>query len=161
MKSYIFIEGCALKYALIIIMACLGMSGGSVSAKNLIERESSIEDKPLTEIDDDLAYALEDVCDQPEFTGGTEAMYQWIGTNFQYPPSAAYEGSQTRIILKFVVTKTGDIDNVTVQHDNPALRKEAIRVVNAMPKWTPGRNCDGEPVNVVFILPIQFKLNCE
>ncbi len=159
----------AMRCFMIIIMACTVMSVNPISAKHVNKNEVTAEAKqveacepeytPQTSGEDDAVISLEDVCYPPEFPGGTEAMYQWIGTNFQYPPSAADEGFRTRIVLKFVVTSTGDIDNITVHHPNPALRKEAIRVVNAMPKWTPGRNCDGEPVNVAFVLPIQFKLN--
>lgn len=156
---------------MIIIMACIVMSVNPISAKHVNKSEVTAEarqveafepeDTPQTSGDDDAVISLEDVCYPPEFPGGTEAMYQWIGINFQYPPSAADEGFRTRIVLKFVVTRTGDVDNVTVHHPDPALRKEAIRVVNAMPKWTPGRNCDEEPVNVAFILPIQFRISPE
>lgn len=140
------------------MVACLLIPVESLSAND--ERDISPEETLLTEADDDSVYALEDVCYPPQFPGGTEAMYQWIGTNFQYPPSATDEGTLLRIVLEFVVTKDGDIDKIKVmQCKNPSLEKEAFRMMNDMPKWTPGRNCNGEPVNVAFVLPIQFKLN--
>ncbi len=61
--------------------------------------------------------------------------------------------------MEFVVSKTGAIENVkVVRGRHPALDKEALRVVKAMPKWNPGRN-NGQPVKVTYILPVQFKLN--
>lgn len=155
-KNFISVRNNLFTNALILIVACLLIPVVSLPAKDVRVRDVPPEGNLLTEADDDLIYALDSVCYPPEFPGGKEAMYQWIATNFQYPPSAADEYFRTRIVLKFVVTRTGDLNNITVHHPDPALRKEAIRVVNAMPKWIPGRNCDGKPVNVAFILPMQF-----
>jgi periplasmic protein TonB len=62
------------------------------------------------------------------------------------------------VYIRFVVTKTGDVDNVTIARAvDPLLDQEALRVVKSIPKWTPGKN-NGNPVKVWFIIPVKFKL---
>lgn len=95
---------------------------------------------------------------KPEFTGGEAAMYKWLGDNIVYPSAAAEEGIQGKVIVQFVVGKDGSIGQVkVVRGRHPALDKEAVRVVKAMPKWVPGRN-NGQPVKVTYTLPVTFKL---
>jgi len=95
---------------------------------------------------------------KPEFAGGEAAMYKWLGDNIVYPPVAAEEGVQGRVVVEFVVGKDGSITNVrVVRPRHPALDKEAVRVIKAMPKWVPGRN-NGQPVKVTYTLPVTFKL---
>ena len=94
----------------------------------------------------------------PEFNGGEAAMYKWLSDNIVYPSAASEEGVQGRVVVEFVVGKDGSITNVrVVRPRHPALDKEAVRVVKAMPKWIPGRN-NGQPVKVTYTLPVTFKL---
>ncbi|MDE6369463.1 MAG: energy transducer TonB [Muribaculaceae bacterium] len=114
-----------------------------------------VEEKPVVE---DEVYNIAMVEQQPEFPGGAQAMYKWLGDHINYPPVAAEEGVQGKVIVEFVVSKTGSIENVRVLRGrHPALDKEAIRVVKAMPKWNPGRN-NGNAVKVTYTLPVTFKL---
>ena len=95
---------------------------------------------------------------KPEFPGGEAAMYKWLSDNIVYPSAASEEGVQGRVVVEFVVGKDGSISNVkVVRQRHPALDKEALRVVKAMPKWLPGRN-NGQPVKVTYTLPVTFKL---
>ncbi|MDE6134414.1 MAG: energy transducer TonB, partial [Muribaculaceae bacterium] len=95
---------------------------------------------------------------QPEFPGGVSAMYAWLSSNIVYPSVASEEGVQGRVVVEFVVGKDGSITNVrVVRPRHPALDKEAVRVIKAMPKWIPGRN-NGQPVKVTYTLPVTFKL---
>lgn len=95
---------------------------------------------------------------KPEFPGGEAAMYKWLSENIVYPSAASEEGVQGRVVVEFVVGKDGSITNVRVLRPrHPALDKEAVRVVKAMPKWIPGRN-NGQPVKVTYTLPVTFKL---
>lgn len=95
---------------------------------------------------------------KPEFPGGEAAMYKWLGENIVYPAAASEEGVQGRVVVEFVVGKDGSITNVrVVRPRHPALDKEALRVVKAMPKWVPGRN-NGQPVKVTYTLPVTFRL---
>lgn len=114
-----------------------------------------VEEKPIV---DDQVYNMAMVEQQPEFPGGQQAMYKWLGDHINYPPVAAEEGVQGKVIVEFVVSKTGAVENVRVLRGrHPALDKEAIRVVKAMPNWNPGRN-NGNPVKVTYTLPVTFKL---
>ncbi len=113
------------------------------------------EEKPVEE---DKTYNMAMVEQQPEFPGGTTALYKWLNDHINYPTIAAEEGVQGRVIVEFVVSKTGAIENVHVLRTrHPALDKEAVRVVKAMPKWNPGRN-NGQAVKVTYTLPVTFKL---
>lgn len=95
---------------------------------------------------------------KPEFPGGESAMYKWLSDNIVYPSVASEEGAQGRVVVEFVVGKDGSISNVRiVRPRHPALDKEALRVVKAMPKWMPGRN-NGQPVKVTYTLPVTFRL---
>ena len=95
---------------------------------------------------------------KPEFVGGEAAMYKWLSDHINYPAAAAEDGVQGRVVVEFEVSKTGTIEKVRViRGRHPALDKEALRVVKAMPKWNPGRN-NGQPVKVTYTLPVTFKL---
>ncbi len=114
-----------------------------------------VEEKPVVE---DEVYNIAMVEQQPEFPGGAQAMYKWLSDHINYPPVAAEEGVQGKVIVEFVVSKTGAIENAKVLRGrHPALDKEALRVVKAMPKWNPGRN-NGNAVKVTYTLPVTFKL---
>lgn len=102
------------------------------------------------------------VVDQaPEFPGGTSALMQFLGTNMKYPAEAAKAGIGGRVIVQFVITKDGTIQNPTVVRSaDPMLDAEALRVVSSMPKWTPGK-LKGANVNVRYTLPIAFRPKVE
>lgn len=96
--------------------------------------------------------------EQPSFPGGQGALMQWLSDNIKYPVIAAENGIQGRVIVQFVVSKTGSISDVRVVRGvDPSLDKEAVRVVSNMPNWTPGRQ-NGTTVNVRFTLPVTFRL---
>ncbi|MCH5221857.1 MAG: energy transducer TonB [Muribaculaceae bacterium] len=110
---------------------------------------------PVVE-DEPLSIAM--VEQKPEFPGGEAELYKWLSNNISYPAAASEEGVQGRVVVEFVVGKDGSISNVrVVRPRHPALDKEALRVVKAMPKWMPGRN-NGQPVKVTYTLPVTFKL---
>ncbi|MBO4943002.1 MAG: energy transducer TonB [Muribaculaceae bacterium] len=112
---------------------------------------------PVVEEEQPLNIAM--VEQKPEFNGGEAAMYKWLSDNIVFPTIAAEEGVQGRVVVEFVVGKDGSISNVrVVRPRHPALDKEAVRVVKAMPAWIPGRN-NGQPVKVTYTLPVNFKLN--
>jgi periplasmic protein TonB len=96
---------------------------------------------------------------QPEFEGGYEAMMAFIRKNMRYPASARRMGIDGTVYVSFVVGKDGAINDVKVLRGISAdCDKEAVRVVQAMPPWKPGKQ-NGKPVFVRFNLPIKFKLN--
>ena len=95
----------------------------------------------------------------PEYPGGRAAMMKYIGKMMKYPTIAMENGIEGKVILRFVVLPTGEIGNVEVLRSlAPTCDKEAVRVVQGMPKWIPGKQ-NGTAVSVYFTLPIAFKLN--
>ncbi|EFL46768.1 TonB-dependent receptor [Prevotella disiens FB035-09AN] len=93
---------------------------------------------------------------QPAFKGNVTA---WLSSHIVYPQVAQDNNIQGKVIVKFVVGRDGSVSQATVARGvDPALDREALRVVNSMPNWTPGM-MNGTPVNVWFQLPITFKLN--
>lgn len=96
--------------------------------------------------------------ENPSFPGGQAALMKWLNENIKYPVIAAENGIEGRVIVQFVVSKTGSISDVRVVRGvDPSLDKEAVRVVSNMPNWTPGRQ-NGTTVNVRFTLPVTFRL---
>lgn len=94
----------------------------------------------------------------PEFPGGSVALFKWINNAIKYPIVAQENGIQGRVSCAFVVNRDGSIvDAEVIRGVDPALDKEALRVINSMPKWTPGKQ-RGKPVRVKFTLPVTFRL---
>ena len=85
-------------------------------------------------------------------------MQDFIKKNLQYPKECVEKRLQGRVIIAVVVERNGTLTNIrVVKSVNPALDKEALRIVNLMPKWIPGRQCD-KTVRVKYIIPITFQL---
>jgi protein TonB len=118
-----------------------------VDIADLQEHQVIIEEKPLVTAEQ-----------MPEFPGGEEELIRFISNNLRYPTVAQELGIEGRVIIRFVVSRTGEVDRVEVIRSlDPSCDKEAIRVVKMMPKWIPGKQ-NGRPVPVYFTLPIVFKL---
>lgn len=96
--------------------------------------------------------------EQPEFPGGNAAMMKFLGDNIKYPVIAQENGIQGRVITNFVVERDGSITDVQVVRGvDPSLDKEAVRVIQSMPRWKPGQQ-RGSAVRVRFTLPVVFRL---
>lgn len=118
----------------------------------------------------------------PEFPGGAKALMEYISYNVRYPKEAQESGEQGRVIVGFIVEKDGTISNARVVRSNRfvlaqvqkdggivtkvetaeesarhELETEALRVINAMPKWTPGKQ-NGNAVRVKYNIPVTFRL---
>lgn len=94
----------------------------------------------------------------PQFPGGEAALMQYIQKNLKYPPVAMENNIQGRVVVQFVVTKSGKIGEVKIARGkDPDLDKEAVRVVKSLPDFIPGK-MNGQAVNVWYTLPITFKL---
>ena len=100
-----------------------------------------------------------EVCEQmPTFPGGDAAMMKYLSENVKYPALAIKAQEQGRVVVSFTVEKDGAISDVKVARSvTPSLDAEAVRVVKAMPKWTPGKQ-DGQLVRVRYNVPVSFKL---
>ena len=107
--------------------------------------------------EEEIFYIVEDM---PTFNGGDPALEfrKYIAANLDYPEIAAENGISGRVIVQFAVNAQGRlVDAVVVRSVDPALDREAVRVVMASPAWTPGRQ-RGKAVKVLFTFPINFVL---
>ena len=94
----------------------------------------------------------------PMFPGGDAALMGYLRDNMHYPTVAAENGVQGRVVVGFVVERDGSITDVNVLRSvDPSLDREAMRVVKAMPKWTPGKQ-NGSAVRVKYQVPVTFRL---
>lgn len=94
----------------------------------------------------------------PKFPGGDDARTEFINKNITYPEKAKKEGIQGTVYITFVVQPDGSITHAKVLRGvGGGLDEIALEVVKKMPKWEPGI-VKGEPVSVLFNMPIKFKL---
>ena len=113
------------------------------------------EEAPEEEVDEVFTI----VEDQPAFPGGNAAFYKFVASNMTYPAQARRMGIEGRVFVQFVVDKDGSVTEVkAVKGIGAGCDREAERVLNSSPKWTPGKQ-RGRSVKVRMVLPIIFKLN--
>ena len=106
----------------------------------------------------DDAQVFEVVEQMPEFPGGSAELMDYLMNNLKYPKDAEESKTEGRVIVTFVVDKEGRIvEPKVVKGVSPSLDAEALRVVQSMPQWTPGRQ-HGEAVRVLYTVPINFQL---
>ena len=114
------------------------------------------------EVKDDLkgTPVFEVVEQMPEYPdGGMAGLMEYFKKNMRYPEAAKEAGMQGRVTVQFVVNKDGSISGAKVLRSvEPDFDAEAIRLVNAMPKWKPGMQ-DGKPVAVKYTVPVKFMLD--
>ena len=111
------------------------------------------------EVIEEEAIPFQLVEQKPGFMGGdANAFSKWVNERLQYPEIAKENGIQGRVLLQFVVGADGKVSNVKVVRGvDPALDKEAVRVVQSSPKWTPGKQRD-RAVKVTYTFPVLFQL---
>jgi TonB family protein len=96
--------------------------------------------------------------EQPEFPGGNQEMFKFLGKKIKYPTKAANNNVQGKVFLQFIVTEDGDVRDIKVLKGIGAgCDEEAARVLALFPKWKPGRQ-NGKAVNVQYTLPVNFQL---
>lgn len=119
----------------------------------IIDYNDEIKASQITE--DTIVYEKVDVA--ASFPEGMAALMTWLSYNIHYPASALENNIKGKVVVNFIVEKDGTISNAKIAKSlNADLDKEAIRVVNKMPKWNPGIN-KGVPVRSYFTLPINFR----
>lgn len=107
---------------------------------------------------EDSEEIFSEVEESAEFPGGIPELMKYLGSNIRYPKIAAENGIQGRVFVSFIVEHNGKISQVTIERGvDPSLDKEAVRVVESMPAWNPGK-MRGNPVRTRCTLPIAFKL---
>jgi periplasmic protein TonB len=96
--------------------------------------------------------------EMPQFPGGDGELLKYIGEHTQYPDIAKENNIQGRVIVRFCVTAKGGVSQVSILKGvDPELDAEAIRVVNTLPPFRPGKQ-GGKPVPVWYMVPITFTL---
>ena len=106
----------------------------------------------------DSAQVFDVVEQMPEFPGGSAELLDYLMENLKYPKDAEESKTEGRVIVTFVVDEEGRIVEPQVAKGvSPSLDAEALRVVQSMPQWTPGRQ-HGEAVRVRYTVPINFQL---
>lgn len=113
---------------------------------------------PKEEEEEEAAQVFFIVEDMPEFPGGEMALRSFIANSIKYPVIAQENGIQGKVYVTFVVGRDGKVTNATIARGvDPSIDKEALRVVNTLPAWKPGKQ-RGKPVNVSYTVPINFVL---
>ena len=131
---------------------------GSTNKNIFIEHRVEIKVEPEPVAEPKTEEIFKSVEQMPQFPGGEAALMKFLSSHINYPPMAAENNVQGKVIVQFVVDKTGKVGEVkVVRNVDKDLDNEAIRVCKALPKFTPGRQ-NGRPVSVWYTLPIQFKL---
>lgn len=137
----------------LILVVCLVMASLTVSASG----NGSVGDgRGATSNYDEVFVSVEKM---PLFPGGEAALMTYIRDNITYPSTAADKNIQGKVVVQFVVDTAGQVGDVRVLRSVDAdLDREAVRVVQTLPKFIPGTRL-GKPVNVWYTLPVNFKLN--
>ena len=133
-------------------------SVGSTDLDNIHEHISDVVvevKKPVVDKREEVFTSVEQM---PQFPGGDEALMKFLSSHINYPPMAAENNVQGKVILQFVVGKDGRVGEVKIARSvDKDLDKEAMRVVKSLPKFIPGRQ-NGQAVPVWYTLPVSFKL---
>jgi TonB family protein len=130
-----------------VVVANTKENGAKFTATVVYDKNESTDDPLFTVVEN-----------MPIFPGGDKALMKFLSDNVKYPAQSVKDNVQGRVILQFIVNADGKISDITVVRGiDPLLDAEAIRVVNAMPAWTPGTQ-RGKAVRVKYTLPLNFRL---
>ena len=144
-----------IKYALFAPLAAALLIVSNISCTSTENKKDSTEATESRAVEGEVFQVVEEM---PEFPGGMGECMKFLSKNIKFPAQAAENGIQGRVIIQMVVTKEGDIAEAKVVRGvDPLLDAEALRVINSMPKWKPGRQ-EGKAVNVKYTIPVMFKL---
>lgn len=142
-----------IKYALFIPLAITLLLASNISCIS-VEDQDEIPEVPVSRVVEGEVFQIVD--EMPDFPGGMAECMKFLSRNIKYPPQALEV--QGQVIVQFVVTKEGYVAQPRVVRSvDPFLDAQALRVVNAMPQWKPGRQ-KGKAVNVRYTIPVRFRL---
>ena len=130
-------------------------SGKPTPAEDVPVKMPSTDAQPQPTKADEVFMVVEQ---QPEFKGGNNALYQFLGRNIKYPAAAVRANVEGKVFVQFVVDKNGETSDVTILKGiGFGCDEEAMRVVRLMPNWIPARQ-SGKNVAVQYTLPIAFAI---
>lgn len=144
-----------MKKLLLFILALLPVLGFSqtdtpptVDSVEVAEATEVAEEAPLPDLVETM----------PEYPGGDEELYKFIGKHLKYPKDALEEGIEGKVYVQFMIDKLGRVTNTKVLRGiGFGCDEEALRVIKKMPQWKPATQ-RGKPVPVTYTIPINFKL---
>ena len=140
----------------VVIENELEIEDSEADENTIIDVTPVIETKEEEEVEEKIFF---NIIEEPaEFPGGDKALYRFIHDNVKYPVIAQENGIQGKVYVKFIVNKEGKAVNAEVSRPvDASLDKEALRVINSLPKFKPGRQ-RGKPVQVYYTAVINFQL---
>ncbi len=149
------------KYLLSIPVLLLGLF--VISCQDNLQtgqNQNEIDDNKIVDINlENEDQVFDRVEKMPQYGKGDEDLMSYLAENIKYPASAREDSIEGTVVLQFIVNKDGDvIDPVVVRAVGGGCDDEALRVVESMPRWQPGRDINNNPVDVKFTLPIRFRL---
>lgn len=113
---------------------------------------------PWTEIDPEYEDVFMVVEEEPEFPGGTAALLEYFRNSIEYPQDALRDNIEGRVIVNFIVEEDGSITHPKVLKSiSPSVDAEALRIINLMPKWKPGKQ-NGKTCRVSYSVPVTFRI---
>ncbi|MDB4088585.1 energy transducer TonB [Flavobacteriales bacterium] len=127
--------------------------------KELAEKLNSAQNRNTSTTEPEVPAEIFSIVEvMPEFPGGQAKMLSYISNKVRYPEIAKENNIQGKVYIQFVVNKDGSLsDAKVVRGIGGGCDEEALRAVNSMPNWTPGKQ-RGKPVRTRFILPVRFHL---
>ena len=142
-------------FSALCLLVSISVCAGSKNVKS--DGEATIATSLEADVKPELPVLAPD--SMPEFPGGMSAMMTYLMDNVKYPADAKKDKKEGRVACSFVITKEGKVTDAHVVKSSgtESLDNEALRVVNNMPDWKPGKE-NGEPVNVHYTIPVVFKL---
>lgn len=130
---------------------------GELKRKAKFKNDTLLNDKCFDSKINNADY--EPILEEPRFIGGESALMKFLSDHTIYPKKAQREKIQGKVIVSFLITKTGKIDSMVVlSKPQPLLDEEALYVLSKMPLWIPGKY-DCEKKGIYFTLPFDFKLD--
>lgn len=134
------------------------LQSDSLKYDELVNWNPNEESEIVPTTNDNEVKDIDRVDEKPSFPGGESAMKSYLNSNVNYPVVAQENGVQGRVIVESIIEKDGSMSDVKVIRSvEPSLDREALRVVKAMPKWTPAK-LKGIPVRTKCTTPVVFRL---
>lgn len=152
-KYLIFLPLAAMLMLLNNVEAVARMAQKFIDKPEAVEQPSAPQDKQKT--------VFSVVEEMPIYPGGNGELLKFLTQNIKYPPEAVAKKLEGRVIVVFIVNEDGSVSDVDIARSvDPLLDAEAMRVVNSMPIWTPGKQ-KGINVAVKYTVPVTFNLGKE
>jgi TonB family protein len=146
-------------YLMIVPLVALALLTKACAEQEVTPMSTPSEATAQEEAAGEKAPVLKEADVMPEFPGGQQELFGYMGSSIQYPEQAKKEGLTGKVFVRFTVADDGSVNDAEVlKSDNDIFNEEALRVISGMPKWTPGEK-DGKAVSVSLVLPIMFALS--